>query len=32
MALITVKDGIIKAVENYDPPAEVDQFAIIEMD
>jgi len=32
MALITVKDGIIRAVENYDPPAEVDQFAIIEMD
>ncbi len=30
MALITISAGRIEAVEPYDPPAQVDQFAIIE--
>ncbi len=32
MALVTIAKDKIETVEAYDPPAQVDQFAIIEMD
>lgn len=32
MALVTIEGGCFIAVESYDPPAQIAEFAILEMD